>query len=129
MSALLSYEEILASPPEGPVNQQLWRHEQPRPATSLGQRQKEEFSVSPASQTRGRKVPAEEHTNFSWKTGDLVFWQIQNPHGLKQFDILRNDLNQSIADVLILSDASAPSKNRGTPRQKERKGKEPTGQN
>lgn len=92
--------EILASPPEGTREPAaLERHETAPPSDVLGQQQKEEFSVSPASQTRGRKVPAEEHTNFSWKTGDLVFWQIQNPHGLKQFDILRNDLNQSIADM------------------------------
>ena len=77
----------------------LERHETAPNSDVLGQQEKEEFSVSPTSQTRGLKVPPKEHTNFSWKTGDLVFWQIQNPHGLKQFNILRNDLNQSIADV------------------------------
>lgn len=53
----------------------------------------------PASQTRTPKAPAGEHTNFSRKMGDLVFWQIQNSHRLKQLDIGRNDLNQGIANV------------------------------
>ena len=96
MSAPLSYgRQSLASPLRGDtVNQHLWRHmKQPCPSTSWGRRRKS----SPCH--LGLKIPAKEHTDFSWKTGDLVFWQIQNPHGLKQFYILRNDLNQSIADV------------------------------
>lgn len=52
-----------------------------------------------AHQGRMSKAPTREHTNFSWKTRDLVFWQIQNSHGLKQLDIGRNDLNQGIADM------------------------------
>lgn len=74
------------------------------PSNFLGQQEEQGFSVLPAhqlpaSQTRVLEPLAKEHTNFSWKTGDLVFWQIQNSHGLKQLDIRRNDLNQGIAYV------------------------------
>lgn len=50
----------------------------------------------------GLQVPASSHTNFSWKMRYLVFWQIQDSHGLKQLDVGRNELNQRVAYVPLL---------------------------
>lgn len=92
--------------PEGTLrtNQQLWEHrKQPHAAASWARRGRKCHAATcpPAAclPDKNTEAPAGEHTDFSWKTGDLVFGQIQNSHRLKQLDIGRNDLNQGITDM------------------------------